>query len=371
MNQNDATLRNAEAIREALKHACYRQAGATLVTPYARFECAFVWLDQDVIHLSAAITKEDVDFALKTPELKIRFPYGDTVYNAPTQLLGIGLVQGRKTLRMQLPLILEANDYRESMRIERVGRVQVTFSSRKYQILTGKLVNVSPTGARILGVKEFEEGDIRVDDIIHITIPVTSDLVINCKAKVRNLKDQYVGLEFKPKLDGKVLESLCKWVFQKKAEAIRQVEEKAKDGPAAATELDEFMLPMGNDPIIALVGGTPELAQMLHPMLAGQLPLQRFSANVQTMRALAAMPGSLVLFYVASTEHDVRKRVRLLLEPLLGKVPVMLLGTTVENTRLTEMAREVKANSAYCLAPAGNLLFPRMVSGLLRTISAG
>jgi hypothetical protein len=365
METIDTTIRNPAAIREVLKHVCYRRGSGILITLYTKFECNFVWLDQDIIHLAANITKEDVDFSLKSPDLKIRFAHTDTVLSGSTRLLGIGMVQGRKTLRMEMPTVLETNDFRESYRVERVGRVLVTFSSRKYQLLNGKLLNISPTGARIMATQEFEDGDIKVEDTIHVTIPLTPDIIIVTKAKVRNLKEQIMGLEFKPKLDGKVLEDLTRWVTQKRVEAVQPADEREKEGPTAPGQ-QEYLIPMGNDPIIALVGGSSELAMALEPMLAGLPPLHRFSGNVQTMTALAFMPNSLVLYYVGSADHEVRKRARLLLEPLQGKVPVLLLGTTIEKNKLHELATELKAAAGYSIQPTGNLLFPRVVAGILR-----
>ena len=370
MNTLDTTIRNPDAIREVLKHVCYRRGSGILITLYAKFECNFVWLDQDVIHLTANITREDVDFSLKSPDLKLRFAHADTVLSGATKLLGIGMVQGRKTLRMAMPEALETNDFRESYRVERVGRVVVTFSSRKYDLLNGKLINISPTGARFMALKEFEEGDVRVDDTIHVTIPLTQDITIVNRGKVRNVKEQFVGLEFKPKLDGKVLEYLTRWVTQKKAETLLAVDEDEKDQPATSAH-QEYLVPMGNDPIIALVGASSELAVALQPMLTGLPPLHRFSANVQTMKAIAFMPNSLVLYYVRSAEYEVRKRARLLLEPLQGKVPVLLLGTTLEKNLLQEMGAELRAAAVYSIQPTGNLLFPRVVAGILRTKVSG
>jgi hypothetical protein len=362
----DTTIRNPDAIREVLKHVCYRRGSGVLVTLYAKFECNFIWLELDVMHLTANITKEDVDFSLKSPDLKVRFAHGDTVLCASVRLLGIGMVQGRKTLRMSIPEALETNDFREAYRVERVGRVVVTFSSRKYELLNGKLINISPTGARILALKEFEDGDVKVDDTIHVTIPLTPEIVIVSKAKVRNVKDQFIGVEFKPKLDSRVLEELTQWVAHKRAEALIPVEEGGKESPLVDSDQQEYLVPMGSDPIIALVGGSQELAKVLQPMLGGLPPLHRFSANVQTMKALGYIPGSLVLYFIASAEHEVRKRARLLLEPLQGKLPIMLLATTVPANKLHEMAIELKAASVYLIQPTGNVLFPRVVAGILR-----
>ena len=365
MNTLDTNIRNPDAIREVFKHACYRRGSGILITLYAKFECTFIWLDQDVIHLIANITREDVDFSLKSPDLKLRFAHADTVLSGSTKLLGIGMVQGRKTLRMAMPEVLETNDFRESYRVERVGRVVITFSSRKYELLNGKLINISPTGARFMALKEFEEGDVRPEDTIHVTIPLTQEITIVSKAKVRNVKEQFVGLEFKPKLDGKVLEYLTKWVAMKKAETLQGVDETDKDQPATSVH-QEYLIPMGNDPIIALVGASSELAMALQPMLSGLPPLHRFSANVQTMKAIAYMPNSLVLYYVSSADYEVRKRARLLLEPLHGKVPFILLGTTLDKTALQEMGGELRAASVYSIQPTGNLLFPRVVAGIMR-----
>ena len=103
--------------------------------------------------------------------------------------------------------MLNKDDYRSSYRVERVGRLMATFSSRKYELLTANVVNLSTSGVRLFSQREFEDGEIQVDDLIHITITVTPEIVINSRAKVRYVKERVLGLEFRPRPEGDLLEA--------------------------------------------------------------------------------------------------------------------------------------------------------------------
>ena len=149
MSDESAIIRNADTIQEILRNVCDRNELAFLSTPYAKFELNFLWLDQEVIHVTATMSREDALYGLKSPSLTLRFPHGHRIFRATTSLLGIGLARGRKSLRLSRPEVLENDEFRRAFRVEKVGRVQVTFSSRKYDLLTGSLVNISVGGARI------------------------------------------------------------------------------------------------------------------------------------------------------------------------------------------------------------------------------
>ena len=52
-------------------------------------------------------------------------------------------------------------------RVTRVGRVPVTFSTRKYELLSGHLVNLSTSGVLVHFSRDYEEGELLVGDTIH------------------------------------------------------------------------------------------------------------------------------------------------------------------------------------------------------------
>jgi hypothetical protein len=363
---DNAIIRNSDTIRDVLRGACNRSEIAILVTPYARFEANFLWLDQDIVHVTATMSKEDAQYGLRSPSLKVRFPYGHRILSAGISLLGVGMARGRRSLKLSVPAFLENDDYRRSYRVDKVGRVGVTFSSRKYELLTGKLVNLSTGGARVFSSRDFEEGEIQRDDTIHISIPLTPDISINTQAKVRHVTERTLGLEFRPQPEGKLLDKLAKWAFQKREEALLHLADQEAEGLAGSIDPNAPLVPEGNTPLIALIGGSPELELQLQALLKGLPPVRRFPANVQTTKALAAFPNTLAIFHIESSAHDVRKRARLLLDQLQGRVPFVLLGTGLEGSALQDMANEWKAAASYSFGTAGNVLLPRMVGGIFR-----
>ena len=82
------------------------------------------------------------------------------------------------------------------------------------------VVNISTTGVRIFSQRDFEDAEVLVEDLIHISITVTPNVVLNCKAKVRYVKDRVLGLEFRPRIEGPLLDHFARWVFQKQEEEL-------------------------------------------------------------------------------------------------------------------------------------------------------
>jgi len=358
---DESVIRNPESILDILRTACRRNELAILVTPYAKFESNFLRVDQDQFHVSANMSKEDAQFGLRSPELRIRFPHGHRILTGITSVAGISIANGRRSLKLTFPPTLENDDFRRAFRVERVGRVQVTFSSRHYQLLVGNLVNISTSGARVFSAKDLEADDVLPEDIIRVTIPLTPEIVINTPAKVRHVKDRTIGMEFWPSLDGLLLDQLSRWTFQKKEEALVLLAQ-----PEPEERHEEIQAVPVAEPQIALVGAMVELENLLRPLLAGLPPLRRYPANIQSMRALAASPKTLVLFHADSANSDGFKRISLLLEPLQNKVPFVLLSTALDQGTVRKMAHDLKAALGCALGPDGNALFPKLIAGIFR-----
>jgi len=359
----ESSIRNPIAIREALRHVCERGELLLLVTPYIRFESNFLRLEQDAVHVSALMSREDAMFGLRSPDLRIRFPFGHQFFEAPTRLLGIGLAGGRQSLSLSLPKVMNVDDYRASYRVERVGRLTATFSSRKFELLMANVVNISTSGVRIFSHREFEYNEVLVDDLIHIAISITPELNLNCKAKVRFVKDRILGLEFRPRPDGDLLDVFARWVFQKQEE---EVVFQATRGEVEAREKAEPGVARPEAPGLVLVGGDGGLESRLRDLLKDLATLHRVPATTQAMKDLAAAGRTLALYHVVGMSMDERKRMKILLETLSGRVPFVLLATDVESGALFELGNEVKATSVYVLGATATSFFPRLLGGILR-----
>lgn len=355
------SIRSEEAIRDALQQACNRRELLILVTPYLRFESSFIRLDEKEVQVTASMSREDAQFGLRNPELRMRFPAHQRFLEAPTQVVGFGAAGGRPTLRLAIPDHIDEDDHRGAYRVERVGRVPVTFSTRKYDLIVGSLVNISVTGARIHSQRDFEEDEVSEGDTLSITIPLAEGIHINNKAKVRYVHERNVGLEFRPALDGQTLDRMNRWVFLKREEELER--QSYSQNAAEAEEAKPLTMHEG----IALLSSDAGLEGILKDALSTVAPFRRQLPNFQSLKEILPGSRSLVLFHVTGHDLDTRKRLKLLVESMPSRVPFVLLGTGVENTVLMELGTEHKAVGTCSLDPAKpNPFAARLIQGIWR-----
>ena len=94
--------------------------------------------------------------------------------------------------------------------------------------------------------------------------------------------------------------------------------------------------------------------------------MARAGASVQAIKEAVAAGTTLVFFHVPDAGLDGRRRLKMLVEVLAGKVPFVLLGTQVENSVLFELGNEHKAAAVYDLGAKSGSFFLRLVQGILR-----
>lgn len=356
------SIRNIDAVREALQRACERGELLILLTPYVRNESSFLRLDQDAVHVVASIGREDAIAGLRSSQLLMRFPYGFTFLEGATDLIGVGRVNGRPSLKLAIPEVLMDEDYRGAYRVERVGRVPVTFSTRKYEILSGHVVNASTTGIRFQAMAEFEDLEILVEDTIMVTLTIDADIHINQKAKVRYVQGRSVGVEFRPPLEGELLANLSRWVFRKREEFRERAvtKENCQDflgGAAASAGAPEIKG-------LVLVSGAGLLEDRLRTML-GDLAFTRVDPTIQGMKSLVRNK-TLVMLHAPGLSLDDKRRLKSLAEGLGEGFPILLLGTGLENADLAQFGREIKAAATFVLSPNPGTFFLRLVQGMIR-----
>ncbi|MDP2875487.1 MAG: PilZ domain-containing protein, partial [Holophaga sp.] len=322
------SIRNADAVRDALRVACERGEMLILLTPYVRNESSFLRLDQDAVHVVASIGREDAIAGLRSSQLLMRFPYGFTFLEGATDLLGVGRVNGRPSLKLAIPEMLSDEDYRGAYRVERLGRTPITFSTRKYDILSGHVVNVSTTGLRFQSMQDFEELEMLVEDTIMLTLTLETDIHVNQKAKIRYVQGRSVGVEFRPALEGELLANLSRWVFRKREEFRDRAtkKENCQDFLASASSNSEVQGIKG----LVLVSAAGLLEDRVRALL-GDLAFTRVDPTIQGMKSLVRN-RTLVLLHAPSLGLDDRRRIKVLAESLGDGFPILLLGTGLENS---------------------------------------
>ena len=361
-------IRNAETIQDILVRVCERRELLILVTPYLRFESSFLKLDGKDIHVMATMGREDATYGLRNAELRMRFPHGITFLEAPTQLRGFGMVEGRRTLRLAVPDAMVEEDHRSAYRVDRVGRVPVTFSTPTYDLEVGTLVDISTTGARVYSTRDFTEEELQPGSDMAVTVTLTDQIRINTRVVLRHLRGRTFGVEFRPQLSGDLLHHLSRWVFERREEDRDRI---ARKGVETAPPIDggrpASELPRG----LVLVSADAGLEGNLRELLGGFQPVTRIAPGVQALKGALAQNPAMVFFHLPSLGLDERRRLRPMAELLQGRVPFMLLGTNQEGGPLLELGTEVKATVSIVFNPARGIFFQRLVQGVLRRTYEG
>jgi hypothetical protein len=349
-------IKSESEIREILGIACGSRELLILVTPYMRFETNFLLLEKDAFQARVTMSAEEATYGLRSPDLHIRFPHNTRFLDARTKLLGFGLMDGRRTLQLAIPKTLHDDELRRAYRVERLGRVTVSFSTRKFDLRAGTLVNISTSGARIHSGQDSLEALLKAGDSISVSIPLLDGILINSDAVVRWTQGRLMGVEFEPVLGTDMLASLSRWVFQ------RREEDKDRVGAMPA----ETFPKSGTGPSMVLVSSSQEMEDTLRELLTDLPPITRVGPSVPAVKEAVAASPSLLFFHISDAGLDGRRRLKLLLEVAGSRIPIVLLGTQIENSVLFDLGNEHKAAAVYDLGARPGPFFSRLVQGILR-----
>ena len=362
------TIKKSEEILGILRQACVRRELLILATPYLRFETAFVGIQGGELHIQATMSREDALFGLRAPDLEIRFPDGLGFFEGKVTMLGVGILEGQRTVRLSFPKVLHERDQRATYRVERVGRILVTYSTLKGDLAQGSLVDISTNGARLHAQRDVDPAVIAPGTPLLISIPLSPEIQIEARAEVRHVGARSIGLAFRPILPATVEQPLSRWLFKRREEererlAQRQELDDRNNRPPALRALG----PTG----ILFISNDPDLEEAIAGFLAPIQPVIRLPFSAQALKdALAAGPP-LAIFHVHGTNLDERRRTKALVELVSGKLPVLLLGTQVDGTSLFELSAEWKASTAMVWSPSRGIFLQRLAQGIIRRHTHG
>ena len=359
------TLKKADEIRAVLEQACARRELLVLVTPYLRFESHFIALQGDELHVAATMSREDAVYGLRTPDLMIRFPQGLGFFEAPVQTLGLGILEGHRTVRLTLPRLVRENDQRVAYRVERVGRVEVAFSTPRNEIRSATLVDLSTTGARVHSHTDLRDGQVVPGAELRVSIPLSEGIQVHGSALVRHMQGRNFGMEFVPALPNEVLEPLARWVFKRREEERERMARRLEMG------IQDVRPPTAGVSGLLLVGADAVVEDQIREALGGIQNLTRVSPAAQPLKEALAGRLPLVIFHLGSTSLDERRRLKALVEIAQPKAPTLLLGTDVDGATLFELSGEWRASSAIAWSPARAAFLQRLVQGMIRRHGTG
>ena len=356
------TLRKSQQIREILEEACARREILILVTPYLRFESSFVGLEREELLIQATMSREDAGFTLRTEDLKIRFPHGLGFFEAPVVVKGLGGEGRNRVIRLGIPKALTENDQRVAYRVERIGRITVTFSTPRPDLYVAALADISVSGARMHAQQDIPPERLAPGDEIAMSIPLAEGLYINGHARIRHLQGRSFGVEFQPPLSKELLEPLSRWVFNRREEERERMARKLEVGLKAQRSPGKEIPPSG----VLLVSAQEDLEGELRSAVPFTHPLHRVLPQVQALKEALASHPALVLLHVAATGMEERRKTKVLAEIVGGKAPLLLVGTGVEGAALFELSTQWRASGALAWGPQRAAFFQRLVQGMIR-----
>lgn len=355
-------LSEADEILRILEGACFNRELLILATARGRFESHFIHVDAGALHVAPTMSGEAVLYELRSEELSLRFPAGSRFLEGKTRLLGHGMVEGRRTLRMALPAGLQDDELRRGHRVTRTGRVEVSFHTKRYNLHAGQLLDISTGGLRIHAPTVNLDTELAPGDRIALTIPLEERVRIDAKGLVRWVAGRNMGLEFDPPLDRGTMATLSRWVFQRREEE----RELALPGVGARTAGTQ-PAPSGE---LLLVSGTPELEEALRAALGGLGGLVRIPGTLQALKEALVRNPAIILFHTKGSGLDDRHRLKAMVEQVGNRWPCVLLGTDMEPAQLFQLASDLKLPHSFGFRPSVAPFFNRMVGGLLRRAEA-
>ncbi len=361
------TIKKAEAILEILQEACARKELLILVTPFLRFESSFLGIQDHEIHVAASMSREDALYSLQSDELRIRFPHGLGFYEAQTHLLGLGLYQNRRSLRLAMPKLVEENDQRVAYRAERVGRLAVTYTTGKNEIHTAALADLSVTGARLHADRELDPECCVPGERILLSVPVSDTLCFEAGAVIRHTRQRAMGVEFAPPLPQSVLEPLSRWIFLKREDERERIARRLEMGLPDVARPETHLPARG----ILLLSADADLAEGLTSTLTAVQPLTRLAPTTQALKEGLASHPVLVILHITSLDLDSRRKAKVLAEQAAHRAPMLLLGTGLEGGELYDLSGELRTVGAFAWTSTRGTFFERLVQGIIRRHRSG
>jgi hypothetical protein len=347
-----------EEIRRVLQEACFnRELLILVVTLGERFESHFIHLDAGALHVAPTMSGEAVLYDLRFRDLGLRFPSEGRFLEGKTRLLGHGMVDGRRTLRMAIPERLQDDELRRGHRVTRTGKVEVSFHSKRYNLLAGQLMDISTGGLKVYAPGVDLEEELSPGDSIALTVPLEERLRIDTQGVVRWVNGRNMGLEFYPPLERGTLAALSRWVFQRR-------EEERDQPPAAGAHKPSPGGAEGTREIL-LVSAVPELEDSLRPALDGLGPLVRIPGTLQGLKEAVTRNPSVILFHVKGSGLDDRRRLKALAELVGTRWPCVLVATEMEPAQLFKLSNDLKISHSFSFRDSLAPFFNRLVRELV------
>jgi len=356
-----ASLQGA-ALEEALTELCDRRQTLYLATPYFSFESRFLERLGPDLKVRATMSRNVVQSALAKSALRLRFPWGLTLFGGPTRILGYEEADGSRYLRISVPPVLAPDDQRRALRLERTGRSAGALGSRNSYLVKCSLETLSQLGAGLFCLEPIPPDGFQPGQSVDISLNLEQGPELQATGRICHTSSQALGLVFAPPLSGAPLDRLNAWLQPRLETAQRQWDERASLRSQAERAVRPRLAPDG----LLLASGDPGLRATVAAALGGVPPMRWvYPAMAPFREALECQPPYVLLLPVTGGMEE-SHRLRSLLETVPPQCPVVALGIGPNLDQTRALAAELKATLFVDRKTLNSTFFQRLILGLIR-----
>ncbi|MCL1908188.1 MAG: PilZ domain-containing protein [Holophagaceae bacterium] len=360
-------IKKKEEVREILEWVCLHQALLIISTQYLKFESNFVYLDGNEVHAKTVAGGEDALGILQVSNLDLRFPYKMNFIDASAKFIGLGNHGGSKTIRFTFPSSLAVQDDRYSARISDLGGGYATFNLASKVFIRANLIDISPTGVRMVSNADLSANKLKVNERIMLSIHLPDDLSINTGAIVRHVEYRTFGAEFSPDLPDSVLSALSNWAFKRQEEGQEQQSEREDlSDQAAAAMATSLNKKPGDGSGVVVITRDDEMDSTLSKLLSEGRSYYRIPPAMILMDYAMSRRPNLVIFHVDNDHFAERLLMRSLAQTVPPSTPILFLGTNIDPESLAELSQTCKAVTSLMWTPGKSIFLQRLALGITR-----
>lgn len=277
-----------------------------------KFVTDILAFDDRVFHLKNTLTRDEVIYHLKGKKLHIMIPYELTIYGGDSRLIGLGMVSGMHSLKLQAPVCVAQEEARGAYRVTRFQETpSVTFTTDSFDIVKARLMDISMTGAGMRLDPRWEQGNSKLKPRTRLILDIRLDehRRVSTTATVRYVRGYKAGVEFED-LPKSTSEMLFRYVVESRREAQRALVRIQQNLPSpqgnenTPVEAPKVVEPPKNKPTALVVGERQKYLDYLTTALSRKFDLLYSGPKVTEIRNHLELLPSLCLMELKEENQE-------------------------------------------------------------------
>lgn len=354
------------ALSGALEEMAGRKAFLMVATPYISFSARLVECRPGELRLRATLSQ---DFMLKTLQdqgFRLRIPWGMGIAAAPTRLLGVEEVDGKRVLRVQVPERFAEDEPRRAYRVGAMGQSRAVINPGGDRLLKATLDNLSTHGASLFVTEPLPSEGLIVNRPLRLSLVLEQGPSLDLEGRLIHQDGQLLGVAFEPPPTVMSRAGLDGWLQPRIEEARRQWENRV----ALRAQAEQAIRPRSQPEGVLLLSRDADLLAQMGDMLGERLTLRSCGLALAPLKEALDTPPQAIIIPWISGGLQARHTLRNLAEAFPAGTPVVVLGLGTDYGG-RELALELKQATYVAWPTAQGAFFARLLEGLIRKAWGG